>query len=399
MRWHAACGQAGTILVAALAMHLPLPVPALLGCVGALAVSNVALVFTARRYPDAATVLIAAALSFDIVLLTIELVLSGGASNPFAAFYLVHVLLAGLLLSGRWVIRITLLAVASYADLVAMPTPVPIAYDAHRSLGTWIAFAFLAFVTAMFTWRTSTALRASHADLLRRQRMAAHAEKLASLSTLAAGAAHELGSPLGTIAVASEELGALILEAPHEAIEDARVIREEVARCREIVHRMNARAGQLLGELPERTTTGAILDDLREQSSTQDRARLIVRGDLGATLECPPRGLVRVLGNLVANALHASAAAGGQVVVTARSMDDRIRFLVDDRGHGIPAEVRARLGEPFVTSKDPDEGMGLGLFLSFAFAELCAGQLQLVPRSGGGTSAVLELPRAIEVPS
>lgn len=398
MRWHAVGGQIVTIVIASFAMHIRLPLPALFACIAALAASNVALAVVARRYPDIGHLPIVGVLVFDVGILTLELGLTGGATNPFAIFYLVQILLAGLLLPGPGVGAITFMTIASYACLVARArsTLLPGGEQGHFG-GQWIAFTILALFTAAITWRTARALRAHHLDLLRKQRIASHAEKLASLSTLAAGAAHELGSPLGTITVAAEDLDGLIVEAPHEAIEDARVIREEVARCREIVHRMNARAGQLLGELPEATTTGAVLADLRAQASPSERERLVVKGDPNESIECPTRGLVRILGNLVTNALQASEATGARVVVSARCVADRVQFVVDDRGGGIPFEVRSRLGEPFVTTKAPGEGMGLGLFLSFAFAELCAGRLELSARNGGGTSAVLELPRQARV--
>lgn len=378
MRWHAVGGHTLAILVARFALHMELPVVKLLACVGVLAASNVLLALRAPRVGGGSLL---GVLAFDVGVLTVELALSGGASHPFAAFYLVQVLLGGLLVSGRGAVAITALAIAARASLGGPD-------------GGIVAFAILAAFTAAITGRLARALRAHHVDLLRKQRIAAHAEKLASLSTLAAGAAHELGSPLGTITVAAEELDGLIVDAPLEAIEDARVIREEVGRCREIVHRMNARAGQLLGELPETTTTGAILADLRAQAPAAERDRLVVEGDADAVVECPARGLVRILGNLVANALQASS---GTVVVSARPVADRVQFVVEDRGEGIPPEVRGRLGEPFVTTKPPGQGMGLGLFLSFAFAELCAGRLELAPREGGGTSAVLELPRHAKV--
>lgn len=396
MRWHAVAGQSAAIVLATSVMQIPLPLVPLFGCITALAVSNVGLLLLARRQPALGNPWLVAVLIFDLVLLTLALRLSGGAMNPFAIFYLVQVLLAGLLLPRRWVAGITLLAAANYAGLFAAPPPASLWLD-ERGLGSCVAFLLLALFTAVFTSRTANALRARHLELLRKQRIASHAEKLASLSTLAAGAAHELGSPLGTIGVAAEELDGLILEAPREAIEDARVIREEVARCREIVHRMNARAGQLLGELPEPTTTRAILGELQAQTSPNERARLVVHADAEESLECPARGLVRILANLVSNGLQASEATGARVVVSVRRVADRIQFVVDDRGGGIPAALRSRLGEPFVTTKDPGQGMGLGLFLSFAFAELCAGRLELSPREGGGTSAVLELPRQVKV--
>lgn len=122
----------------------------------------------ARRRPDAGDPLIASVLLFDVVVLTLELGLSGGATNPFAILYLVHILLAGLLLRGRWVIGITLIAAASYAGLVAWP-PLARLSDDEQRIGRWVAFGFLAFFTALTSWRAASALRSGHLELLRRR--------------------------------------------------------------------------------------------------------------------------------------------------------------------------------------------------------------------------------------
>lgn len=368
MRWHVVGAQVVVFAIAS-AMHVALPLPALLACVAAMALSNVLLVRGSKALAGAGAILV-----LDIALLTIELRVTGGASNPFAVCFLVQILLAGLLLRGPWVAAITSLAVGCFAWLSGAP-------DAHT-----FAFALIAMFTAMITSRTAK-------QLMQKQRIAAHASSLASLSTLAAGAAHELGSPLGTIAVASEELDALIVDSPEEAIHDARVIREEVARCRDIVHRMNARAGQLLGEVPEPTKVGVILEDLKALMPASEQRRLVFSGNPDDLLKCPTRSLVRILGNLVANALQASDAV---VTVSVLGTRERVAFVVEDRGPGIPFDIQAKLGEPFVTTKPPGEGMGLGLFLSFSFAELCSGRLELAARDGGGTTATLELPRSAQ---
>jgi two-component system sensor histidine kinase RegB len=169
-----------------------------------------------------------------------------------------------------------------------------------------------------------------------------------------------------------------------------------VERCRDILERMSARAGRSLGEVPERTTTGAILARLREQLGAAELARLHFDAGPELPLWCPTRGLVQVLVNLVRNGLQASEATQATVTVTARGDADRLRFSVEDQGCGVPRALLPRLGEPFFTTKPPGQGMGLGLFLSQTYAELCGGRLELASEEGQGTRVTLELPYRTE---
>nr|WP_211194170.1 ATP-binding protein [Pyxidicoccus fallax] len=401
LRWHAAAGQALTVLVATRGLGLDLPVAPLLALVATTAVSNLLLAHWLARASTVRPGVLGGVLAFDLLLLTGLLALSGGPANPFGMLYLVHVTLAALVLGPRWTVRIALLAVLGYASLFAFHVTLPRATHLHgrageaeslHLLGMWIAFVLTAGVIAFVVARVSAALRERHEAVVRAQQLTARAEKLASLSTLAAGAAHELGSPLGTIAIAANELESLILEEPHEALEDARLIRDEVERCRDILERMSARAGRSMGEVPERTTTGAVLARLREQLGAAELAR--VRFDAGPdlSLSCPVRGLVQVLANLVRNGLQASDATQAPVTVTVRGAGERLCFTVEDQGTGVPRALLARLGEPFFTTKPAGQGMGLGLFLSQTYAELCGGRLELTSEEGQGTRVTLELP-------
>ncbi len=404
LRWHAAAGQALTVLVATRGLGLDLPVTPLLALVAGTAVSNLFLALWLLRTPTVRPGVLGGVLSLDLLLLTGLLVLSGGPANPFGMLYLVHVTLAALVLGPRWTVLIALVAVLGHASLFAFHVPLPEASrvpgvgggDSLHLLGMWIAFTLTAGVIAFVVARVSAALKDRQEAVVRAQQFAARAEKLASLSTLAAGAAHELGTPLGTIAIAANELESLILEEPHEALEDARLIRDEVERCRDILERMSARAGRSLGEVPERTTTGAILARLREQLGAAELARLHFDAGPELPLWCPTRGLVQVLVNLVRNGLQASEATQATVTVTARGDADRLRFSVEDQGCGVPRALLPRLGEPFFTTKPPGQGMGLGLFLSQTYAELCGGRLELASEEGQGTRVTLELPYRTE---
>ena len=260
-------GQTATIAVAVLGLGLDLPTLQLALLVSMTVASNVALALWLRRETEFPPRTMGLVLAADTFVLSALLYSSGGPSNPFSVLYLVHVTLAALVLGMRWAAAVVVLSAVLYATLFFAHVPVAGMGHAHHGgsafsvhlQGMWIAFTVAASLIAYFVARVAAALRDRESDLARAQALATRTEKLASLTTLAAGAAHELGTPLGTIAVASKELERSIGVNPVEAMDDARLIRTEVDRCRAIVQRMSAQAGDTMGELPEPTTTAEIL--------------------------------------------------------------------------------------------------------------------------------------------
>jgi two-component system sensor histidine kinase RegB len=389
LRWHAVIGQAIAVGVAAW-LGARLPVGALLASVALLALSNAVVASRACRISETGVVGLGAVLLFDALQLTLQLGLAGGATNPFAVLYLVEVLIAVLALRARWIAAVAGTSVVGFSVLFFESRPIEGLSRRAELAGTWVALVLAVAIAAYLGGRIAATLRDQTMALTRSLRLAARAEKLASLSALAAGAAHELGTPLGTIAVASSELESLIESAPAEAIEEARVVRDEVDRCRAILDRMIGRAGTMVGELPEEISAAAVLAMARYQLPAGDRQRVRVEGDIERTVRCPVQSLAQVLAGLVANGLHASA--DGPVVVRVRADRRVLRFEVRDEGSGIPSEVLSRVGEPFFTTKPPGKGMGLGLFLAQSFAELCSGELEIGPAEPRGTRVALALP-------
>lgn len=400
LRWGAVVGQALTIAISAWILKLGLPLFPLSFLVLATAASNGAISLWLTRRPEVSTRTIGWVLLFDTLVLTALLYLSGGPSNPFSVLYLVHVTLAALVLGMRWAVGIVVLASFAFATLFFWHIPIRGLEHAHHGgsafsihlQGMWVAFTVAAALIAYFVAQLARSLREREAQLAEAEFARARSEKLASLSTLSAGAAHELGTPLSTIAVAAKELDRLITQNPERALDDARLIRAELERCHDILRRMSAQAGQTMGETSERITSSEVLARTCERLSPAQAER-VERLPLTETeLVCPIEGLTQVLVSLVQNALFASDASAKRVRLSAEVEQRLVRFVVEDSGAGVPPELLPRIGEPFFTTKPPGQGMGLGIFLATAFAERLGGRFVFTSKLNHGTRAAIELP-------
>jgi two-component system sensor histidine kinase RegB len=211
------------------------------------------------------------------------------------------------------------------------------------------------------------------------------------LATLAAGAAHELASPLGTIAVISKELEHELSKSDSATIvDDVRIVRSQVERCRKSLTRMAHTAGEAPGESDSWIGTAGILEETLAE--LPDTSRLAVQMDTsleGSELRCPREALVQTLRVLLDNALDASK---GNVVTTLSQTPSGLEFIVRDSGPGIAAPVLKRVFDPFFTTKAPGKGMGLGLYLARNVVTGMGGSLTLDSRPGSGTTARILLP-------
>jgi two-component system sensor histidine kinase RegB len=386
LRWHALVAVAVAMTLAPMLMGVSIAWGPAAIVVAGIGLSNVAALLWLRSERPVRTAALGAVLLTDTLWLTAALALSGGSHNPFVSLYVIEVTLAALLLDVAWVVAVGFVGVSGYAALLAWHD-LAIAPGIESSLA---AQTITIGINATLVVRMVKAFRERQAALARAQREAAQAEKLASLTTLAAGAAHELATPLGSIAVASAELEQLIASAPDQALGEARLIREQVARCKHILASLGARAGSEPGEIAQPTTARAVFARVRRELG--ERAdRLHTAGDAIA-LEAPPESLAAVLANLVSNGLAASP-ADASVSLSASASGDRVCFTVTDSGSGIPGAHLPRLGEPFFTTKPPGEGLGLGLFLAFRFAHTSGGRLEIESSPGAGTRVELTVPR------
>lgn len=403
LHWWAILGQA--LLVAGALAYPPLGLPTLplaLLCAGEL-LGNVILRSVARR-AAVSDGFIAAVMVLDAVVLTVVLDLTGGAANPFSTLYLVDVALAAVLLPPRWSWLILVASLAGFGGLYVHERFAGGAHHLHLAVareaflqphivGMWAALAVTSFFVVLFVHRLTYTLSVRERELVETRTRADQREKLAGLATLAAGAAHELSTPLGTIAIVTKEVQrALGDTVPPQIRTDLQTVRDQIVRCREILDRMSAQSGANRAEPFVMIPVKAWVDQALAGLAAKDRITLEVPPAVaGAAIMGPPKTLAETLRNLMKNAVQASP-ADAPVVLRAAVGDGRVRATVSDRGKGMPPDVLARVGEPFFTTKVPGEGMGLGLFLTRELAEQLGGEFRITSAPGVGTEATIELP-------
>lgn len=339
--------------------------------------------------------------AFDTLCLTSVLALTDGPMNPFTLLYLVQITLAAVVLQKKWTWVLGMLSAVCFGLLFFLHVPFTgfhVSSTEHGFLphlvGMWIAFVIAVVLISFFTSRVSHALRQREQEVLALQEHVARQERLTSLVTLAAGAAHELGTPLGTIAVVARELEryAATLRDGEAVREDARLIRSEVERCQHILQRMSADGAEPVGESPRIIEVAELLRQTLKEVPDARRPYVIVdAAEATASLFLPVRATVQSLVALVGNALDAGP-EDVQVVLRARRIGAEIAFSVCDNGKGMTEEIQRRITEPFFTTKEPGRGMGLGIFLVRSFAERLGGGLSYESAPGRGTTATLTLP-------
>lgn len=396
LRWSSIAGQVATILGVELVLDLELPLAALLVIVSIEAASNLACSLWFRREPDVAEWHLAAVMALDVALLTALLYFTGGPANPFSFLYLVQIALSTVVLHAHWTWMLVAWSLGAFGLVLARHRELPISGDIHEK-GMWVALGVASAFIVHFLLRVTGALAERERELFDARHQAAQKERLASLATMAAGAAHELATPLGTIALVAKELERQMVDATEDQREDIQLIRGEVGRCRRILDQMRSSAGESAGEPLESVTLGALL----REAMRDLRAKPAVHLDLpdaqaNASLRLPPRAVAQALHSVITNAQDASPATE-PVEISTDVGEGGVDIRVRDRGRGMPAEVAARAGEPFFTTKAPGRGMGLGLFLTRAVIEKLGGRVTIETAAGAGTLVHLTLPTQSEI--
>lgn len=329
-------------------------------------------------------------LTIDVAALTVLLYLTGGAGNPFTPFYLLSLTLTAVALPGGYAWVMVMLTLTCYTLLTRFYIPLPpvradFPSDIHE-LGMWFAFAFSAFLIALYAVQMARSVRDRDRLIASLHEQKLQQDHLLALGTLAAGAAHELGTPLSTLAVVLKDADA----AKPLGTERLDLLRDQVERCKGILGSLTATAGGWRAE------SGAALDleswlrhliDRWQSSRPGSNARVALAGPTPGPRIVIDQTLEHALTNVFNNAVDASPDA---IEIEATWTTVELRIEVRDRGKGVAPELRSKVGAERVTTKQ--DGLGLGLFLTFQTLRRFGGEVTLSDRDGGGTRCLIELP-------
>jgi two-component system sensor histidine kinase RegB len=366
IRWMAIVGQAFTICLVYFSLEFPLPLLPLFGAVALSTLINVALALsfspTTRLTERGAALL----LGYDILQLSFLLWLTGGLQNPFSLLLLVPVTLSATILSLRTTVALCVLVIAAASALGLFPTDLPWNSTGFRLprlylLGSWSGLVLGTALVAGYAWRVADEARRMSRGLAATQMALAREQQLSALGGLAAAAAHELGSPLATIAVIARELANSI---PKDSplTEDVAALVSQSQRCREILKSLSQRRGCDEVAHFTRVPLSHLLETVAEPFRCNNTALdVAVEGDMDLEPTVAPTPEIRhALTNLIDNAARF---ADHQVRIVVSLLNDLVVVRIEDDGPGFSPEVVELLGEPYV-SGPPTGGLGLGVFIA-----------------------------------
>lgn len=417
----AVLGQFITILAVNQWLSVKLPLKPLFTVLAATAALNVLLIQVSRVDPvqDPAQdrrrwqVLLWATMLFDLLALTAQLYFTGGITNPFSMFFFVNLVLAAMVLPAVWVWSLNVVSIGCVGFLVLWYQPLqlfaPVTWESLAGpdasdvlkVGALIAYATCATVIVSFTNRISDQLRRQELRTRRLTELRNQSERLDSLGTLAAGAAHELSTPLSSIAIIIKEVEHDLenRSVPDQTFEDIRTIRSQLDRCRVILDRMSVNSGDAITDSVVDTTVGQLVRETVNPSlltmSDVETDCLVVAFDQACDkmkIKTPLYGLAQALRAIVQNALDVSAAEH-KVECVIRPKADGFIVSISDCGDGMDDATLRRIGEPFFTTKETGKGTGLGIFLARNVIERLGGNLIFESTVGLGTTATIELPQ------
>ena len=375
IRWVAVGGQLAALVIVNFGLNYPLPMLACLATVAVSAAINTGITLLRPMSGTLSDRSAALWLAYDILQLSTLLYLTGGLQNPFAVIILASVVVSASVLSRISTLSLGLLVAVCISVLAFRHEPLPgppplLDLPVFYVLGVWQALVIGGLFIAAFVGSVAEEGRRMQDALNAAQVALEHEQRLSSLGGLAAAAAHELGTPLATIAVTARELSH-DLPPGSPMTDDVELILEQTARCREILMELSRKPETEGGEPYTRLALGAMLDEAARPYLTDSvnltrdfRAVSEAPGSPEPVLTRSPEFL-RAVGTLIQNAIQF---ADSEVILRARWDAGTVTVEIIDDGSGFSAHLLDRLGEPYVSTRAGADGegehMGLGVFIA-----------------------------------
>ena len=331
----------------------------------------------------------------DLVALTVLLYDTGGPVNPFISLFILPIVFAAATLPLRATTAIAMLAAGSYTLLMFFYRPVVThshqlhGHDLHL-WGMWYGFLVSAVCVAMFVARIARSLRQRDFALAAAREQMLEAERAIALGTLAAGTAHELGTPLASIAILAADLELDLATHPAQRAAVA-TLRTQVARCKDILTGMTADAGALPAQSGGPVAVDKFLNDLLldwQQARSAITVEIQMEAAAAPVLIVADRTLRQALLNILNNAADACQQ---RVAVKSRWDREELQLEIIDDGPGVLEGLREKLGREVVSSKG-EQGLGLGLYLAHSVLRRLGGSVVFGPPGTVGTMVEIRLP-------
>ncbi len=397
LRWIAVVGQITTIATVTLGFGVQLPLAPMLKVLACLVAFNI---FSQLRWQEERVVTnrqVFLALLVDVFSLTAQLYLSGGMSNPFVFLYLLQVILSAVLLTPQLTWTIVGIVGLCLAVLALFAQPLGLPLDPERGAaslyiqGILISVVLNAVLLAIFITRISRNLRAGDAMLAALRQRAAEEEHIVRMGLLASGAAHELGTPLATLAVILGDWRRMPEFGRNpDLLAEIGEMQTQLTRCKSIVSGILLSAGEARGESSVKTSIKVFLDQL--VGEWRDNRNIVDFVYENRILRDVPvvsdSTLKQMIWNVLDNALEASPQ--WLCLVAARN-GDMLSLEVTDRGPGFAPDMLDNFGTPYQSTKGRPGG-GLGLFLVVNVARTLGGSVSARNRDEGGASVRVSLP-------
>ncbi|SCY29257.1 ATP-binding protein [Nitrosospira sp. Nsp13] len=359
-----------------------------------LAVLNLATWLRLRRNWPVSSIEFFAQLLIDVFALSALLYFSGGSTNPFISLYLLPLTIAAAALPWAYTWLMAAITISCYTLLLFYYVPLPHDHEEHISefnlhvSGMWLAFVLSTVLIAWFVVKMGISIRERDKDLALAREQALRNEQIIALGTLAAGAAHELGTPLATMAIVTGELQNDYTD-NSEFQNSIRILRDQITHCKHTLTQLLADAGQARAE----DGSGQAADYfLRQVLDKWQLMRPSVKFTYhGKGVQPAPQILnTQLLSQSILNLLNNAADASlKHIEIEANWNDHELQLEILDYGEGLTGEAAQRAGEAFFTSKAPGQGFGIGLFLANANIERFGGSVRLTNREGGACTKVI----------
>ena len=406
LRWLAVVGQVVTISLVHWGLDIHLPLHEMFAILLGLVIINLGCMWWLHwREHDIASTDLFIALLADVSALSMLLYLSGGANNPFITLFLLQITLGAVLLKPFYAWAIVVVRACCAVALAFFYQPLQImtnkggAMHSLYLIGLLISFGLNAILLVAFINRIMANLQLRDARLADLRQRAAEEEHIVRMGLLASGAAHELGTPLSTLAVILGDWQRMPqIARESDLMDDLHEMEHQVQRCKSIVTGVLMSAGETRGDAPETTTLVTFMERVVVQwRSHRQPANFVYREQLPNDVPIiSDTALQQMIFNVLDNALEASPGFV-QLFVDCDSGDNpQLQLVVSDSGPGFRADILAQLGKPYQSSKGRPGG-GLGLFLVMNVARSLGGHIQARNREqhlGGGAEVRISLPLA-----